>query len=243
MLHLARASATERRVLRELPTEPFRLDLQRIYQDLPALFHISDWDNDTQGAWYVVKAEIDRGSIPSYEAMLTWIDKLLAMTGLTEWPKGFPASVWHKLKSDLRRFTLQYRGLITEEDTGVDIPWDDLRHNKVFVVDMQMLSDGGQHLVFGHCIRAITQLLESQANRLDAVVVFVDELNKFAPKDHHTSLKAQLVDVTARGRSLGLVLLGAEQFASGVDRQIVENSSTFMFGRTESTEMEIRQLQ
>lgn len=224
--------------LREMPTEAFRWDLQMIYQDLPALFSASDWDNNIEGAWYVIKEEIERGGIESYEGMLTWIDKLLSMSGLTEWPKGFPVATWHKLKSDLKRFTVQYRGLITEGPDGIDLPWNDLRRNQVFVVDMQMLSDGGQKLVFGNCIRAVTKLLETRSTGLDSVVVFVDELNKFAPKNEHTALKSHLIDVTARGRSLGLILFGAEQFASAVDKQIVENSSTFIFGRTESTEME-----
>ena len=43
--------------------------------------------------------------------------------------------------------------------------------------------------------------------------------------------------MTARGRSVGLVLFGAEQFASSVDKEIVENSSTYLFGRTESNEL------
>lgn len=229
---------TSTQSLRELPTESFRWDLGMIYQDLPALFSAADWDNNTEGAWYVIKEEIERGNIESYEAMILWIDKLLAMSGLTEWPRGFPVATWHKLKSDFKRFTVQYRGLITEQPDGTDIPWNDLRRNQMFVVDIQMLSDGGQKLVFGNCIRAVTKLLETRSTGLDAVIVFVDELNKFAPKNEHTALKSHLVDVTARGRSLGLIMFGAEQFASAVDKQIVENSSTFIFGRTESTEME-----
>jgi hypothetical protein len=224
--------------LRELPTESFRWDLKMIYQDLPALFSAADWDNNTEGAWYVIKDEIERGNIESYDSMIAWIDKLLSMSGLTEWPRGFPVATWHKLKSDLKRFTVQYRGLITDSPDGTDIPWSDLRRNQVFVVDIQMLSDGGQKLVFGNCIRAVSKLLETRSTGLDSVIVFVDELNKFAPKNEHTALKSHLIDVTARGRSLGLILFGAEQFASAVDKQIVENSSTFIFGRTESTEME-----
>lgn len=69
-------------------------------------------------------------------------------------------------------------------------------------------------------------------------VVFVDELNKFAPSGSERSpLKANLIDITARGRSVGLVLFGAEEFASSVDREILENSSTYLFGRTEPSEL------
>jgi DNA helicase HerA-like ATPase len=34
-----------------------------------------------------------------------------------------------------------------------------------------------------------------------------------------------------------LVLFGAEQFASSVEKEIVENSTTFLFGRTEANEL------
>lgn len=66
----------------------------------------------------------------------------------------------------------------------------------------------------------------------------MDELNKFAPSGSVRSpLKSRLVDITARGRSIGLVLFGAEQFSSSVESQIIENSSTFLYGRTESNEL------
>ena len=81
-------------------------------------------------------------------------------------------------------------------------------------------------------------MMEAENRQLDAIVVFVDELNKFAPSGNvRTPLKSRLVDITARGRSMGLVLFGAEQFASSVEREIVENSSTYMFGRTEANEL------
>jgi hypothetical protein len=36
---------------------------------------------------------------------------------------------------------------------------------------------------------------------------------------------------------MGLILFGAEQFASSVEKEIVENSSTYLFGRTETNEL------
>lgn len=222
---------------RLLTTHPFRWNLEMIYRDLPSLFDNNQTDNGIEGAWFVVREEIEKGTIESYSDMLTWVDKLLTMGGLTEWPKGYSLATWRRLKADLRRCAQQYRGLIAEDTEGHDIPWDTLSHKDVFVIDIEMLSDSGQKLVFGRSIRAMMKLLEARVNDLDSIVIFVDELNKFAPKAHTSAIKTQLIEVTARGRSLGLVLFGAEQFASSVDMQIVENSSTFMFGRTESTEM------
>jgi len=222
---------------RLLKTEPFRWDLNLLYRDLPSLFDSTQADNSIEGAWFVIREEIEKGVINTYAEMMTWLDKLLTQGGLTEWPKGYATATWRRLKADLRRCAQQYRGLIAEDDEGADIAWDDLKHQQVFVIDIEMLSDSGQKLVFGRCIRALTKMLENRVNDLDSIVIFVDELNKFAPKAEKSAIKSQLIEVTARGRSLGLILFGAEQFASSVDMQIVENSSTFMFGRTESTEM------
>lgn len=76
--------------------------------------------------------------------------------------------------------------------------------------------------------------------KFDAIVVFVDELNKFAPSGRGggaSSLKSQIVDIAARGRSIGLILIGAEQFASSIDREIYGNTSTHLVGRTEYAEL------
>jgi DNA helicase HerA-like ATPase len=102
-----------------------------------------------------------------------------------------------------------------------DIPWRQLQGGSVYVVDMQMLTDRGKKLVFGRAVRELSDLMESEDKKLDAIVVFVDELNKFAPSGSiRRPLKSRLVDITARGRSMGLVLVGAEQFASSVEKEI-----------------------
>jgi len=46
-----------------------------------------------------------------------------------------------------------------------------------------------------------------------------------------------LRDICARGRYLGLVLFGAQQFRSQVDRQVVGNCSTALYGRIEMEEL------
>jgi len=138
----------------------------------------------------------------------------------------------------LRLFPRAYKGLIATAGKGTDIPWRDLKAGSLFVIDMQMLADRGKKLVFGRAVRELSDLMESEDKPLDAVVIFVDELNKFAPSGNvRTPLKARLVDITARGRSSGLVLVGAEQFASSVEKEIIENSTTYLFGRTEANEL------
>jgi uncharacterized protein len=172
--------------------------------------------------------------------MLTWINNQIdqAVQNNRQWLLGQNIATWYKVASRLRSFPRSYKGLIASAGPGADIPWKELRGGSVYVIDIQMLADRGKKLVFGRAVRELSDLMESEDKKLDAVVVFVDELNKFAPSGNiRTPLKSRLVDITARGRSMGLVLVGAEQFASSVEKEIVENCSTYLFGRTEANEL------
>jgi DNA helicase HerA-like ATPase len=69
-------------------------------------------------------------------------------------------------------------------------------------------------------------------------VLFVDELNKYAPGDgQDTYVRKMLLDVAERGRYLGLVLFGAQQFRSQVHRRVAGNSGTAMYGRMDADEL------
>jgi DNA helicase HerA-like ATPase len=64
----------------------------------------------------------------------------------------------------------------------------------------------------------------------------IDELNKYAPREGSSPIKEVLLDIAERGRSLGIILIGAQQTASEVERRIVSNSSIKVVGRLDSAE-------
>ncbi|HEX6062826.1 MAG TPA: hypothetical protein VFZ04_01340, partial [Longimicrobiales bacterium] len=73
---------------------------------------------------------------------------------------------------------------------------------------------------------------------VDHLIVFVDELNKYAPSDgHETYVRKMLLDVSERGRYLGLVLFSAQQFRSQVHKRVVGNSGTGIYGRMDMDEL------
>jgi len=190
--------------------------------------------------WYRIREQLDTGGIITYSQMMTWIDKIIsqASSNNTTYVYGQHIATWNKVAARLRLFPKVYKGVITSAGQGKDIPWNNLKKGDVYVVDIQMLPDRAKKLVFGRAVRELADLMEGQSKQLDAIVVFVDELNKVAPGGNiRTPLKARLIDITARGRSMGLVLFGAEQFASSVEKEIVENCSTYLFGRTEANEL------
>jgi DNA helicase HerA-like ATPase len=61
----------------------------------------------------------------------------------------------------------------------------------------------------------------------------LDELNKYAPRDGSSPIKETLLDVSECGRSLGIILIGAQQTASEVERRIVANSAIRVVGQAE----------
>ena len=101
-----------------------------------------------------------------------------------------------------------------------------------------------QSLVFGDAIETIykTKLgdIEDVSDLdLGTVIIFADELNKYAPKTSggNKTLTSTVLEITERGRSLGVILFGAEQFRSGVHDRILGNCSTNVFGRTSPVEV------
>lgn len=119
-----------------------------------------------------------------------------------------------------------------------------INRNDVMVVDVAKLDEESQGFVFGDVMRAVYNLKLGVTNREDKeipdrVIIFIDELNKYASKDTPKSspILHQLLDITERGRSLGIVLFGAEQFVSDIHKRVKGNCSTQAFGRTNAIEI------
>ena len=82
--------------------------------------------------------------------------------------------------------------------------------------------------------------IDEQRDLPKNVIIFVDELNKYAPdarRGNETSILEFVLDIAARGRSLGVVLVSAEQFMSEVHPQVVGNCATKVIGRSDSAEL------
>lgn len=120
-----------------------------------------------------------------------------------------------------------------------------IQRNDVYVVDIAKLDSDMQAYVFGNTIRNIYDFQLEEKDYSDGkcppsrIIVFIDELNKFAstdsPKD--SPILKQILDIAERGRSLGVVLFAAEQFKSAIHNRVSGNCSTFAYGRTNAIEL------
>ncbi|HTU70338.1 MAG TPA: ATP-binding protein [Candidatus Baltobacteraceae bacterium] len=106
--------------------------------------------------------------------------------------------------------------------------------NNVNVVDIHALHDDAQRFVVGAVLDQIWQ--EKQARgRQPLRFVVLDELNKYAPREGRSPIKEILVDIAARGRSLGVILIGCQQNASRVEAAIVDNAAIKVVGRLDAS--------
>ncbi len=143
-----------------------------------------------------------------------------------------------KVRNRLSNISTRCKGLVTDDGPSSDLPWGEFEDRAVYVIDVANVDPLGQDLVFARVVSILRERLERHDLGVEAVVVFVDELNKYAPGDGpETYVKKMLLDISERGRYLGLVLFGAEQFRSQVHRRVVGNAGTQLFGRMDMDEL------
>ena len=109
---------------------------------------------------------------------------------------------------------------------------------QVTVVGIQSLHDLGQRFVVGALLAEAFAEKEGTGQRFPLSVVVLDELNKYAPREGQSPIKDMLIDIAQRGRSLGVLLVGAQQTASRVAAEVLENAALRVVGRLDAAEAE-----
>ena len=143
-----------------------------------------------------------------------------------------------KVRNRLGNISTRAKGLVIDDGAPNDLPWGKFEDRTVYVVDVAGVDPLAQDLVFARCVSKLREHLERRDLGVDHVVVFVDELNKYAPAEGpDTYVRKMLLDLAERGRYLGLVLFSAQQFRSQVQRRIVGNAGTSVFGRMDMDEL------
>jgi len=136
-----------------------------------------------------------------------------------------------RLRSSLKPLRTILRGDLTDtKDREIDTS-----NQQVTVVDLHNLPERAQRFVVGVVLAAETARKEA-AGPGGLLFTMIDELNKYAPREGSSPIKDVLLDIAERGRSLGIILIGAQQTASEVERRIVSNSSIKIVGRLDPAE-------
>lgn len=240
------------------PPEPnlytvYAYDLPGTKDKLDLLFsNVSDPSGTIEGIYGEIKEILVNGE-PDAQKMQSW-------GGLLEYLRqaGSDKGRWRGLfaGSSIGMFRRHVRRIVQTRQTGIFVDSrarnekllaDELNNIKggwTYVVDIAKLADDEQTLVFGDILRTIYAVKSEAAdNRTegspvpDKIIIFVDELNKYAPGGGKESpITLQVLDVAERGRSLGVILISAQQFMSAVHHRVTGNSATKIIGRTGSSE-------
>jgi hypothetical protein len=182
----------------------------------------------------------EKHRVRSFADLESWFRDLLSGLedqGNEHWRTHHVATI-RKVRNRLTNISTRCAGLVTNDGHTSDLPWGDFADRAVYVVDVALAEEDAQDLIFARVVSKLREHLERRDLGVTHVVVFVDELNKYAPADGpDTYVRKMLLDIAERGRYLGLVLFSAQQFRSQVHRRVVGNAGTALYGRMDGDEL------
>ena len=211
--------------------------------------------SDPSGALEALIGDIMQGIIgreKAFEAVESWNDLLfrppLFKEGKTQKFGDHYSATVGKFRRHLRRMvkTMQSGLFVNDRAKNECVLTDEImkiRGGHIYVVDIARLYEHEQMLVFGDLLKTVYTLKAEPPEDRDEpvpekVIFFVDELNKYAPSGARVSpLTQQVLDIAERGRSLGVILISAQQFMSAVHPRVTGNCATKVIGRSGSAEV------
>lgn len=203
------------------------------------VFDYGDLDDKLSGFIYELRSS-GVGSMNQFDGKMAEIDAYFEEDpSRTEW-HGHHKFTIQKARNRFQGLPDKFGGLLSRGmvEYGVlpkvDGPFTD---QELRVVDIADCNSNVQELLVTRVIERVWKMAEQQELGVETVVIFVDELNKYAPVGGQGGLRDTLVDIAARGRHLNVVLFGAEQFRSKVDGEILGNCGTSFYGRVGDEEV------
>ncbi|KEF33300.1 ATPase [Deinococcus sp. RL] len=208
---------------------------------------VEDWQPDTETllAEDVRFDDVGKTRLQTFAQLISYLEyKLLEQND----GEGDPKWVLKQNQGTLRAFIRRLRGVQKHLQPLVrgDLPPERAQAYRpdilkagvqTTVVDIHKLGAHAQSFVVGVLLRDLFEYKE-RTGRQDTVFVVLDELNKYAPREGDSPIKDVLLDIAERGRSLGIILIGAQQTASEVERRIVSNAAIRVVGRLDLAEAE-----
>ncbi|RMH22551.1 MAG: ATP-binding protein [Acidobacteria bacterium] len=214
---------------------------------------------DAGGTLESVIGEVESGLTSNdrlWQSVETWADLL---NGPPLVQQGMPQKLRSIHASSVGRFLRLMRSMVRTRQSGIFVDrlsnkmttiaetLADLQAGHTYVIDVARLKAAEQTLVFGDVLRTVYELcsgeFESEIDDSEPpkkVIIFVDELNKYAParQDQAASpILTQVLDIAERGRSFGIILFSAQQFLSAVHQRVTGNAATKILGRSDSAEI------
>jgi uncharacterized protein len=194
-------------------------------------------EGSTKDAWI----EIEGRRLETFDALVELLteretdDRSLAEKWAFPAAAGTVAAFERRLHASARHVGHLIRGRDVGRRDSHRLDW---KARQVTVVDIHALHDRAKRFVVGAVLKRMFEEKEGLGTSRPLVFVVLDELNKYAPREGSGPIKEVLLDISERGRSLGIVLVGAQQTASEVEPRIVANAALRVVGRLDMAEAE-----
>lgn len=235
--------------------KPLSWGLEQIFDHVQVLLNDDDIDAKADGFLSDIKQKVlgcdsnpnylvDK-PIKNFNDLEKWFQEVFKQIegkdkdseGKNGW-KGHASPTIRKIYNRLMNIQNRCKGLVVNDSNVNDLPWGKFQDKGVYVVDIAGMIPLAQDLVFTRIVEKLKEQLEKGNLGVKKVIVFIDELNKYASNDSGNSyLKQTLLEISERGRYLGLILFSAQQFKSQVHKRIVGNCGTSVYGRMDMDEL------
>jgi DNA helicase HerA-like ATPase len=183
-----------------------------------------------------VENRLAQSSVAGFETFDDLVESIESQ--LDGWTQGISAaagtrmSFLRRLHASAARVGHLIRGKVSDPERH-RIDW---KRKQITVVDLHNLHDRAKRFVTGVMLKRMFEEKERAGTPRPLVFVVLDELNKYAPREGWSPIKDVILDIAERGRSLGVILIGAQQTASQIERRVVSNSSFRVTGRLDTAE-------
>lgn len=193
---------------------------------------------------FIINGGGEFGNVSKWKTLIDKIDGCTKTGSAGGQKNEIQVASWRKFKRCVSKAINNDIFANTVTSGEVELPQEianNLRPGEVMVIDIARLDENSQSFVFGSVARAIYDLKlgASRDDIPDKVIIFVDELNKYASTDvpKNSPILKQILDIAERGRSLGIILFSVEQFRSAIHDRVKGNCATSAYGRTNAIEV------
>ena len=212
---------------------PILWSLERVLWYPHKVFDFNDLDDKMMGFIYELR-ELKVNSLTELKQTFAEIENHFAVNEKEDTWHGHHKATIRKAQNRFKGLKDKLGGLLAEGavEHGASKQVDkEFSNRELRVVDISACNTTAQELIVNSTINSVWKMAEKSEMGVDKLIVFVDELNKYAQAGSQGGVRDTLVDIAARGRHLNVVLLGAQQFRSKVDGEILGNCGTSFYGR------------
>jgi uncharacterized protein len=184
----------------------------------------------------------DQGVPQTWNELLEWIRRQAASKDDDRLVRMHQTGTWRAVYRRLWDILSEGESIFPrDEKKGRPLKVTRTKSSPPSVIDIHDLPSPLQRFVVAAVLKQVVVARTGRhAVRGLRYVIVLDELNRFAPRNSSDDITKLIEEVATERRSQGVILLGAQQFASQVSVKVIESAAIRALGRTGSAELQDR---